>query len=268
MIAGKSRILAAPICLALALGLSGCAGILRDRIFQPVPLAQTPIAWQGTAPETVTAVTQDGLELAGYYWAPRTPGGDIIVYFQGNGANHRVGAARAQPFTRDGQGVLVASYRGYGDNPGSPSEAGLARDADAWITAAQTLAPGSRRFLFGHSLGGAVALSAAGRHRVAGVATLGTFSSMTAMVPGIARGVLRDRFDSIRAIGQVAAPVWLYHGTKDRIVPFAMAEQLRAAAPAGRVTVVPLEDGDHHVPMDKLAPLVWQNFAAAPPPGS
>ncbi len=40
-----------------------------------------------------------------------------------------------------------------------------------------------------------------------------------------------------------------------------MAERLRTAGLAGKVAVVPLEGGGHHVPMEKLAPMVWTNFS-------
>lgn len=250
---------AASAAVAL-LALTGCAGAIRDRVFQPEPLSATPVTWQSRPPAPLSVTTRDGFTLSGYYWAPSRPDNPVIVSFHGNGFNQLVGAARAEPFAQGGRGVIVASYRGYGGNPGRPSEAGLARDADAWIAKARELHPQSRRYLFGHSLGGAVALSAAARHEVAGVATLGTFSSMTAMVPGIARGSLQDRFDNTAAIARVTAPVWLYHGTKDATVPFAMAEQLRTAAAGRQVTVVPLEGGGHHVPMDRLATLIWSNF--------
>ena len=255
-----SKALAATVVLLCPVALAGCAGIVRDRIFQPIPISETPVEWRTSAPTAVTATTEDGLVLSGYYWAPRTSDRPLIVYFQGNSANQLVAAGNAEPFASKGAGVLVASYRGYGGNPGTPSEAGLARDADAWIAKAREFQPKAPPYLFGHSLGGAVALSAATRHAVAGVATLGTFSSMTAMVPAIARGSLRDRFDNTAAIARVSAPVWLYHGTADQTVPFVMAEQLRAAGAGRQVVLVPLAEGGHHVPMDRLAALVWRNF--------
>ncbi|WP_165961112.1 alpha/beta hydrolase [Qipengyuania sediminis] len=246
----------------LVAGLAGCAGIIRDRIFQPVPITQTPVTWESEAPQSVTTVTEDGLTLQGYFW-PGAPGNTrLLIAFQGNSANQLVNAARVEPFRNGGNGVLVASYRGYGGNPGRPSEEGVMRDAAAWMSRAKTLAPGARHYVFGHSLGGAVAMAMGGRHPVAGVATLGTFSSMSAMVPPIARPWLRDRFDNTRLITKVSAPIFLYHGTEDRTIPFAAAETLRGAS-GGRAVVVPLPGGDHHVPMDKLAVLVWANFAAS-----
>ncbi len=132
-------------------------------------------------------------------------------------------------------------------------------DGAAWMDKAAHLAPTAKRYVFGHSLGGAVALAMAARYRVDGVATLGTFTSMTAMVPTIARGSLKDRFDNLTAIRRVTAPVFLYHGTKDVTVPIAAAQALKDAK-GSNVTIVPLDGGGHHVPMDRLAPVVWGNF--------
>lgn len=253
----KARI----ILLVAALSLAGCAGIIRDRIFQPEPLGATPVTWTTEAPQAITATTSDGLELHGYYW-PAEPGNNtLLISFHGNGFNHEVGAMRAEPFRSGGHGVLVASYRGYGNNPGQPSEEGLLLDGAAWMEKAEELVPTSKRYLFGHSLGGAVALAMAARYRVDGVATLGAFASMTAMVPTIARGSLKDRFDNLEAIGKVSAPIFLYHGTDDQIVSFSSAQQLQQAS-GNKAKVIPLEGGGHHVPMDRLANLVWSNFEA------
>nr|MDQ3075406.1 alpha/beta hydrolase [Pseudomonadota bacterium] len=142
---------AVPLLFA-AFALAGCAGLIRDRIYKPVPIAQTPVTFVGEAPKTVLVTNADGLRLQGYYWSA-APGNDtLLVYFHGNGFNQLVGARRAQPLTAGGHGVLVASYRGYGGNPGKPSEQGLFTDAEAWMAKARELAPDSRLYLFGHSL--------------------------------------------------------------------------------------------------------------------
>ena len=70
----------------------------------------------------MTIRTADGLALTGYYWPPARPGGDVMIYFHGNGHNQLVGAQRAQPLAIGRRGVLVASYRGYCGNPGAPSK--------------------------------------------------------------------------------------------------------------------------------------------------
>ena len=244
--------------------LAGCAGLVREQIYQPVPVAETPVTFAGEAPQAVSVTTADGLQLSGYYW-PADPGNDtLLIYFHGNGGNQFAAAGSVEPFHRDGHGVLVASYRSYGGNPGKPTEAGLFADGDAWIAKAHTLAPDSRVFLFGHSLGGAVALEMASQHPVSGVATLGAFTRLADVAPTYARGVLPDRFDNLQAIGRVKAPVFLFHGTQDETVPFSAAERLQDASTDGSAIVVPLEGGGHHVSMEKLSPYVWEKLLNAP----
>lgn len=242
--------------LVATIALAGCAGLIRDRIYQPVALAETSVNFAGEAPTPVSVTSADGLKLDGYYW-PASPGNDtLVVYFHGNGFNQLVGARRAEPLKAGGHGVLVASYRGYGGNPGKPSEQGLFADAEAWMAKGRQLAPHARLYLFGHSLGGAIALEMAARHPVAGVATLGTFTRLADMAPPIARRFMPDRFDNLQTISRVTAPTYLLHGTKDQIVPFAAADRLRKAS-GDRAVVVALRDAGHHVPLDTIAPRLW-----------
>ncbi|MCH2486895.1 MAG: alpha/beta hydrolase [Erythrobacter sp.] len=247
-----------PVIAALgaALALVGCAGTIRDRIYQPSALAETPVQFEGETPKDVTVRTADGFDLTGYYWPAATGNDTLVVYFHGNGHNQLVGAARAEPLREGGYGVLVASYRGYGDNPGSPSEDGLFADAEAWMAKARELAPGTKIYLFGHSLGGAVALEMAARHEVAGVATLGTFARLADQAPSIARGVLPDRYDNVAAIRRVSEPVLLLHGTEDDVIALAAGEELAAAAP--NATLVRLTGAGHQVDLARIADRIWQ----------
>jgi fermentation-respiration switch protein FrsA (DUF1100 family) len=80
----------------------------------------------------VTTVTADGLELEGW-WQPPAAGRPTVLYFHGNGGNVGGRDDKARRMIERGYGVLLAGYRGYGGNPGSPSEAGLIDDGRAWL---------------------------------------------------------------------------------------------------------------------------------------
>ena len=159
--------------------------------------------------------------------------------------------------------LLVASYRGYGGNPGSPSEAGLYADARAFLSLARRLAPGSRIYLLGFSLGAAPALHGAAEEEVAGVITLGAFTGLADIAPPLARNMLPDRFDNRASIARVDEPILLIHATNDEVVPFAQAEALRALAPRG-ARLLRLQGAGHAADFGALAPMVWDNIRAMP----
>jgi uncharacterized protein len=245
---------------AMMLALASCVSTIRSRIYRPEPMPAS-VAWSGRAPDEVTATTADRLKLRGYYWPPRSPGDDLILFFHGQSGNRYTAARLAAPLAAGG-GLLVASYRGYGDNPGEPDEAGLYADAGAFLSLARTLAPNSRVILFGFSLGAAPALHLAAEEEVAGVVTLGAFAGLKDVAPPIARGVLRDRFDNRAAIARVAEPILLLHAPADEVVPFAQAKVLQALAQ--RVRLLRLEGTGHAVDFDTLSPVVWENIRLMP----
>jgi fermentation-respiration switch protein FrsA (DUF1100 family) len=246
--------------------LAGCAGFVRERIYQPAPIsAQAPV-WQGTAPQPVTARTSDGLTLNGFYWPPAGRSRDILVFFHGNAGNRQSAALLAEPLTRHGSGVLVASYRGYGGNPGRPNEAGLFADGAAFVALARRLQPNGRLYLLGWSMGGAVALELAGTTPVDGVATVGAFSRLSDAAPALTRPFLPDRFDNLAAISRIRAPVYLFHATQDEVIPYAHAERLRAAS-GGRATIVTIRGGSHRPDFGAIADTIWQALEGRGPDG-
>jgi fermentation-respiration switch protein FrsA (DUF1100 family) len=246
---------------AMVLALASCASTVRSRIYRPEPMPSS-VSWSGRAPEEVTATTADGLTLRGYYWPPPSVGGDLILFFHGQSGNRYTAARLAAPLAAGG-GLLVASYRGYGDNPGQPDEPGLYADARAFLALARRLAPNSRIYLLGFSLGAAPALHTAAEEEVAGVVTVGAFAGLRDVAPPIARGVLPDRFDNRAAIARVAEPILLIHATADEVVPFAQAEELRALAPHN-ARLLRMEGTGHAVDFDFLSPIVWENIHLMP----
>ena len=258
------RVLSLLALFLLCLGVSSvptpaAAGLVSSRVYQPVALADTDVEFRGEPPQAITTQTADGLTLEGAYWPPDDGVDQIVVVFHGNAYNQMVSAYRAEPMRAGGRGVLIASYRGYGDNPGKPSEAGLYTDAEAWIAKAGELAPDSRLYVFGFSLGGAVAIEMAARHEFAGVATMGAFTRLKDMVPGIARALVSERYDNLGRIAAVEEPLLLMHGTKDAEVDPKAATKLEAAG-GPNIVRINLTGGEHWVPLDQLAPRIWAQW--------
>ncbi|MEL7685130.1 alpha/beta hydrolase [Citromicrobium bathyomarinum] len=247
---------------AMLVSTAANAGPVSSRVYEPVSLADTQVEFCGEPPQAITAQTADGLTLAGDYWPPDHGVDQIVVVFHGNSYNHLVMAVRAEPLRVGGRGVLVASYRGFGDNPGEPSETGLYRDADAWIAKARELQPDARVYLFGFSLGGAVALEMAVRHDVTAIATLGAFTSLKDAAPALLRPFVTEQYDNLETFTRVNEPILLLHGTRDETIDPHMAERLEKAGGAN-VTRVNLAGGGHWVPLDSIAEKIWQQWEAA-----
>lgn len=236
--------------------------LFASRIYYPEPMPQGPIAWTGPTPVEVSVRTADGLTLRGFWWAPAMPEAGVIVFFHGNAGNRATAARMAEPLARDGKGLLVASYRGYGDHAGTPSQDGLFKDGAAFLAKARALAPEAPIVLFGYSLGGAVALELGARENVRGVVTLGAFASLRQLAPRLVAGLLEGVYDNQSAIRRVDEPVLVLHGTADEVVPFEQARALQAAAPRARL--LRLEGSAHRIGLETLAAMVWANIAQMP----
>jgi hypothetical protein len=184
----------------------------------------------------VTLTTSDGLSLLAWYRPPRM-GRPVILYFHGNGGNIEFLTPRAEHFAGKGYGVLFAEYRGYGGNPGSPTEAGLYLDADAALDfLGKQGITADRLVVYGESLGTGVAVHVAARHKVAALILESPFTSVAAAAqyhyPYIPASLLIwDRFDSLAQIGKVKAAILVLSGGQDTIVPPHLTRALFDAAP-------------------------------------
>jgi uncharacterized protein len=208
----------------------------RQLLYLPDHSRPHPGALAGIGVREVTLPTADGLTLLAWY-LPSQGKRPVVVYFHGNGGHIGYRADRVERFAREGYGVLMSGYRGYGGNPGVPSEAGLFEDATAALrfVAAQSV-PEYRIVLYGESLGTGVAVWAATRHAVGAVVLESPYTSIADVAqfhyPFIpAAWLVSDRYDSLSRIGQVRAPILTLHGARDGVIPLSLGERLFAAAP-------------------------------------
>lgn len=194
--------------------------------------------------EALTLMTGDGERLDAWFVpAPRARG--VVLFLHGNAGNMSQRMDSVAMFHRLGQGVLIFDYRGYGRSSGKPSEAGLARDADAawaYLTGARGFAP-RRIILFGESLGGAVAAELAARQppeaRPGALVLASAFTSVPDLAADLypwlpARWLARMQYDTAAALARIRIPVLVAHSPDDEIVPFRHGRRLYALATGPR----------------------------------
>ncbi len=161
----------------------------------------------------------------------------VLLYLHGNGGNISSNLAPAKTFQDLGFSVLMVDYRGYGLSDGQfPEEAELYRDAQTvwdYLIYKKGVKP-ENIFIFGHSLGGAIALDLAVRKpNAAGVIMESSFTSMQKVVElrkmyrfFPIRWILQQRFDSLSKLRLLQVPLYLIHGMEDRTIPCSMSQML------------------------------------------
>jgi fermentation-respiration switch protein FrsA (DUF1100 family) len=203
--------------------------------------------------EPVTFETTDGLELSGWFVAASGPSPRVtVLVFNGNAGNRAHRGPLAAAFHGHGLQVLLVDYRGYGGNPGAPTESGLAADSRAAraYLAGRPDVDASRIVYFGESLGTAVAIDLAVEHPPAALVLRSPFTSMADVgqhhYPFLpVRLLLRDRFAAIDQIRRIRVPLLVIAGGHDRIVPIENSRRLYDAAVAPKTLLV-LPDADHN----------------------
>ncbi|MDO5494472.1 MAG: alpha/beta hydrolase [bacterium] len=183
--------------------------------------------------EDLALSTEDGLELTAWLVPPAegVERGTAVLVAPGNAGNRGGRTSLAAALSERGFTTLLLDYRGYGGNPGSPTEEGLAKDARAAAEALAARGFGPECTLyFGESLGTGVVAALTSTHPPAGVLLRSPFPSFAAVAkvhyPWLPVDlILVDRFPTLEHLGDSDVPVRVLAGTADTIVPFALSEQ-------------------------------------------
>lgn len=215
--------------------------------------------------ERVRLTTPDGERLAAWYAAPKA-GKSVFLFFHGKGGGLARKKWRWQRIRKVGAGIFTFSYRGYPGSTGTPSEAGLNRDAAAayqWLTKRH---PADQIVLHGLSLGTGVAVTLATQIKARALILEAPYTAIVDVAaeryPFLpVRQLLWDKFLSRERIARVNMPVMIAHGTRDSVIPFAHARRLyeRAIQPK-HLTVMPGSDHSTLV-RDGLYRHIWRFLA-------
>ena len=203
----------------------------------------------------VTIKENDGTSLAIWKAPPTRPGLPTFVIFYGNASSLTDFAETGEHLHAHGYGVVLAAYRGYSGNPGSPSEDGLMADARAVLASVPKPV-----VLWGHSLGRGVAARMASEGRAEALILESPYTS----IPDVGarrfpiypvRWFMRDRFDTLSLLPKIKVPVLIFHGTRDWIVPYDMGATL-AHRFGKQALFIPIVGAEHEPHRSDLVPFV------------
>jgi pimeloyl-ACP methyl ester carboxylesterase len=233
------------VVLAVIAVLLGLLWVFQRRlIYLPDPSPVPPAARVLPGARDVTLTTADGLRLGAWYVPGDHPVRVLVT--GGNAGNRLHRAPLARALAAHGLPVLLVDYRGYGGNPGTPTEEGLLMDARA---ARDWLGDGPVIY-FGESLGAAVAAALAAERPPDGLVLRSPFTDLAAagqanypFLP--VRAMLRERFPVAERVARTRVPLVVAYGTADTIVPPAQSRAVASAA-AGPVTVVEVPGAGHN----------------------
>lgn len=254
------------LVLSALVSVAGCTSIIDDQIYVPTTGALKPEDWVSHKPKIVFSTTKDKNQVQSWYFPPKTASYPVIAILHGNSNHAGMTAKRFAPLLDAGYGMFVLDYRGFGDNPGKPSQSGLMADALAQLDTLQKLGvPYQNIILLGHSLGGALAIMVARKlqdagTRYAGIVTFGSIPNTPDLAPAGAGWLLRDTFDAVSAVKGLQGPKVFIHGTEDTVVPY--SAKLTDAADVPPSAVILLKGVGHIPDMEKLLPVFRQVFSA------
>jgi uncharacterized protein len=220
----------------------------RSLMYFPDTTHVTPAAAGLPEAEEVPLTSADGTRI--HVWhVPPHDNKPVILFFHGNGGALAGEAERFRRLIGDGIGLVALEYRGYGGCEGSPTEQGLIEDAEAAYAFATAHYPAQQIVVWGGSLGSGVAVALAAEKPVGRLILEAPFTSAEAVgaqhywyLP--VRLLMKDQFRSDERIGRVTAPLMIMHGMHDRVIPYAMGEQLFELANKPK-HIVRFLDGGH-----------------------
>ncbi len=263
-IVARSRWLAAALSLGLLCSCSWLDIKQRELALRPTP--GRPVAFAEGSPALFAAFgpadqrfvvdvpatpdakvdVNNGPHKLSLWWLPHAdPAAPTLLYLHGTFRTLYTNLPKIQALRQAGFAIVAVDYRGWGDStPIVPSEETIGSDVEvAWAELQKRQPDAGRRVIFGHSMGGAAAITLASGLRVntdyAALVLESTFSRLSDVAAAagfwgrVGAALTTLQFDSASRIGSIDAPLLMLHGTADTVVPVSVGRRLRDGAPQG-----------------------------------
>jgi uncharacterized protein len=226
----------------------------RRLVYFPDPQRVSPANFNLAGVTERVIDTPDGEHLVSWY-ASAAPGKPTILYLHGNGGNLAGRSERVRRYVSRGYGVLFLSYRSYSGSTGTPSERNNVADAKlAYDTLIKDGVAPQDIIVYGESLGSGVATQVAADKDVGGLVLDAPYTSTVDVgarnYPYLpVRQFMLDRYETIKFIPRVHAPLLVLHGEADGVIPVEMGKAVYAAANAPKeiATFPHAGHSDHHL---------------------
>ena len=234
----------AMVALGLAMlaswGLNELDARQRLWIFQPSDRSWPGANTAGMQEQWIDFRSRDGsaAKLHALWMPSSNTKAPLLLFLHGARWNVTGSSPRIRRLHAMGFSVLAVDYRGFGQSSKAlPSEASAAEDARAaWRWLGQK-AGGKPRYIFGHSLGGAIAIDLASAvNDEQGVIVESTFTSIPDVLDSMRWGwlpvgwLITQRFDSVDKVARIGSPLLVVHGSADPLIPARLGQQLFDAA--------------------------------------
>lgn len=187
-------------------------------------------------------------ELALKVWELHGTMPEALLYFGGNAEDVAAKIPEYDAAFPD-RAVYLVHYRGYGGNPGAPSEARLIADAQAIYDHLRTRH--AQIAVMGRSLGSGVATALAATRPVEKLILVTPYDSITQVAAdhygwAPVRWLVRDSYDSVRRMKDVKAQVLVVIAARDDVVRRPRSDALLEAIPQSLRHVKVFPNANHN----------------------
>jgi len=252
--------------LAALLGVAACGQLEQRERELTFRIQPGEASWYGGLPSgvrefNIAVAAQGEAHINAWWWPAADRDAPALLYLHGSRWNLTGQLFRIRQLHDFGFSVLAIDYRGFGrSSAGLPSEETVYEDARvAWERLSLLQLNPAKRFIYGHSLGGAVAIDLAAHlsktpiqaPSAGGLIVESSFTSLADIARSLtypwlpAQLLLSQKFDSVDKIAKVQMPVLLVHGTGDRYVPSRFSQALFDAAPTPKKLLL-IEGASHN----------------------
>ena len=174
----------------------------------------------------------------------------IVLYFHGNKENINHYAEFAVNFTRNGYEVWMPDYPGFGKSTGKRSEKLLYEEALQVYKLARVQYPADSIIIYGRSIGTGVAAQLASVRDCKKLILETPYYSLTSLTRRILwmyplDMLMHYKLPAYSFIEKVTAPITIFHGTSDGVIPYGNAEKLNAVLKKGDLFVT-IKGGSHN----------------------